>query len=331
MSPREKRKVSWHQDVLQEANMRRGGGSRRSRGTSDDLYLSLPLVLVYLFLIAGMTAISLHFLFRLPAEPVTNSNRPNVFQAWRARQHMEDLAALGIRHVGSQANEIHARQLIVSKAEAIQREASRAVDIDISVQNVSGGFYIDFLGGMTQIYQNVSNVVVRLTARGVDPRHAFLVNAHYDSALGSVAASDDAVSCGIMLEAIRCLASDPSPLLAEHALLFLFNGAEETFLQASHGFVTQHPWAVSVRAFLNLESAGAGGREIVFQTGPEHPWLARLYSESVPHPHASIIAQEVFQSGVIPSDTDFRIFRDFGNIPGIDTAYFVNGYIYHTE
>lgn len=244
---------------------------------------------------------------------------------------MEDLTALGVRHVGNPANEIHAKNLIINKVESIREKASADVEIEISVQHPSGSFYIDFLGGITHIYQNVTNIVVRLSTKGSDRSHAFLVNAHYDSALGTVAASDDAVSCGIMLEAIRCLSSDPAPLLAEHALIFLFNGAEETFLQASHGFVMQHPWAGTVRAFLNLEAAGAGGREIVFQTGPDHPWLAELYSESVPHPHASIIAQEVFQSGVIPSDTDFRIFRDFGHIPGIDTAYFVNGYIYHTE
>lgn len=244
---------------------------------------------------------------------------------------MEDLVALGIRHVGNQANEVHAKNLIVSKVEEIRATASSKVEIEVSVQHPTGSFYIDFLGGINHIYQNVTNIVVRVSRKGSDRKHAFMVNAHYDSALGSVAASDDAVSCGTMLEAIRCLSSEPDPLLADHALIFLFNGAEETFLQASHGFITQHPWAKTIRAFLNLEAAGAGGKEIVFQTGPDHPWLARLYSETVPHPHASVIAQDVFQSGIIPSDTDFRIFRDFGHIPGIDTAYFINGYVYHTE
>jgi len=36
----------------------------------------------------------------------------------------------------------------------------------------------------------------------------------------------------------------------------------------------------------------------------------------VAHPFASTIGEELFQNGFIPSDTDYRIFRDFGKIPG---------------
>lgn len=43
------------------------------------------------------------------------------------------------------------------------------------------------------------------------------------------------------------------------------------------------------------------------------------------------MGEELFQSNFIPSDTDYRQFRDFGGIPGYDFAYNTKGYKYHTK
>ena len=55
-----------------------------------------------------------------------------------------------------------------------------------------------------------------------------------------------------------------------------------------------------------MEAAGAGGKEVVFQTGPNNPWLANAWSAHAPHPFGTIVAQELYQMGVIPAETDFR-------------------------
>ena len=143
--------------------------------------------------------------------------------------------------------------------------------------------------------------------------------------VGGAAASDDGVNVAIMMELLRLVVLDPP----RHAtLVFNFNGAEETIMQAAHGFITQHPWTETIRAFINLEAAGAGGRELLFQTGSDE--LALAYAQGAKYPHASIIAQELFQSGIIPADTDYRVYRDFGYVAGMDFAYIANGYVYHT-
>ena len=79
--------------------------------------------------------------------------------------------------------------------------------------------------------------------------------------------------------------------------------------------------AVSIRCVLIIDTVNkfsylTGGRELVFQTGPNHPWLIKIYANSANYPYANIVGQEFFQTGLIPAETDFRIFRDYGNIPG---------------
>uniref|UniRef100_A0A8C7J308 Endoplasmic reticulum metallopeptidase 1 n=1 Tax=Oncorhynchus kisutch TaxID=8019 RepID=A0A8C7J308_ONCKI len=283
--------------------------------------VGVALVTVFILVLWGVVHLSL--------QQLVIGKSTGEFNAIRARKHLERITSVGPRPTGSPENEILTVNFLLEQIEHIKADsASGPHSVTVDVQRPTGSFSIDFLGGFTSYYDRVSNIAVRLEPKA-GAQHLMLANCHFDSVANSPGASDDAVSCAVMLEVLHSLANLSTPL--RHGVVFLFNGAEENVLQASHGFITQHPWAKQVRAFINLEAAGVGGKEVVFQTGPENPWLVQAYVHAAKHPFASVVGQEVFQSGVIPSDTDFRIYRDFGNIPGIDLAFIENGFLYHTK
>jgi Zn-dependent M28 family amino/carboxypeptidase len=91
-------------------------------------------------------------------------------------------------------------------------------------------------------YLGIENVVVRLSNGTEEGKaNAILLNSHLDSTLPSPGASDDAAGVAVMLESIRVLSQTPD-LKLNTALVFLFNGAEESLQDASHLFITQHEW-----------------------------------------------------------------------------------------
>ncbi|XP_055585943.1 endoplasmic reticulum metallopeptidase 1-like [Uranotaenia lowii] len=254
---------------------------------------------------------------------------PGAFIAERAWDNLQVLNDYGPKPTGSEANEKLAADYLKRQIELIQASKHRNQELLAEHQVVSGGYPISFMGNpLTSLYRNVQNLVVKLVGENATSP-ALMLNCHFDTVASSPGASDDGASCCVMLEIMRVLSREPKR--NQHSVIFLFNGAEETPLQAAHGFITQHPWASEVGAFLNLESAGSGGKEVLFQSGPQHPWMIDVYARAIRHPFAHAAAEEIFQSGLIPSDTDFRIFRDFGNIPGMDFAHMVEGYRYHTK
>ncbi|XP_052863651.1 endoplasmic reticulum metallopeptidase 1-like [Anopheles cruzii] len=253
---------------------------------------------------------------------------PTAFIAERAWDNLQVLNDFGPKPTGSEANELRAADYIRRELEKVKATAHSAQQLETHHQTVSGAYPIAFQGNpLTSVYRRAQNIVAKLAGR--EDGNALMLNCHYDTVASSPGASDDGGSCAVMLEIARVLSRAPER--TRHSIIFLFNGAEETPLQAAHGFVSQHPWAEEVRAFLNLESAGSGGKEQLFQSGPQHPWLVAAYGRSARHPAAQASSEELFQSGLIPSDTDFRIFRDFGHVPGMDFAHTINGYRYHTR
>ncbi|EDW61973.1 endoplasmic reticulum metallopeptidase 1 isoform X1 [Drosophila virilis] len=251
---------------------------------------------------------------------------PERFIAERAELNLQRLVALGPRVVGSRENEMGSIQVITSTMQKVRAELGAVHEIEMDVQ-VASGSYIHW--SAVNMYQSIQNFVVKISPKGSNSSTYLLVNSHFDTVPAGPGAGDDGSMVAVMMETLRVLAKSKYAL--KHPVVFLFNGAEENPLQASHAFITQHKWAKNCKALINLDSAGNGGREILFQSGPNHPWLMKSYRRAIKHPYASTIAEEMFQHNFIPSDTDFRIFRDHGAVPGLDMAYQYNGYVYHTR
>ena len=74
-----------------------------------------------------------------------------------------------------------------------------------------------------------------------------------------------------------------------------------------------------------------GGREALFQTGPGHPWLLETYARSAKYPFTTVVAQELFQAGIVPSDTDFHVFRKYGGLHGKNISYVENKHVMRFE
>lgn len=280
--------------------------------------------------IAAILAASVTLHVRLPNPDVANTNYSQ-FSELRAKRNVFEMSNFGPKPAGSEACDGLTKRYILNEIDVIKVAAT--AKLEVSQQNPSGCLDIPRFDtdGFTVCYKNISNVVVRLSRPDAaeDSKVAVLLNCHFDSWPTSSGGSDDLLSCALMLEVMRLLSRNPQVL--SHDVIFLFNGAEESSLQGAHGFITKHPWRHAVRAFINLEASGSGGRELLFQAGPSNQWLLNSYLEAAVHPHCSIIGQEIFQSGFFPGDTDFRVFRDYGRVPGLDLAFVQNGYWWHTE
>ncbi|RDB27664.1 putative endoplasmic reticulum metallopeptidase 1 [Hypsizygus marmoreus] len=284
---------------------------------------------------APYLALQQHYALPEPLTDLVNpqTNLPQISEArilGFAKYLSEDI---GYRTVGTLEHAL-ADAWMVKQAEEVKRNCEevvaatgRKLECEVWRQEGSGSHRFDMMNKrLYKTYVNLTNIVVRISD-GTDEgkEHAVLVNAHLDSTLPSPGAADDAISVGVMLDCMRVLVNTPewSP---KHAIVFLFNHAEESLQDGSHLFSTQHPIAPTVRAIINLEAAGTTGREILFQATSEE--MIEAYSH-VPRPFGTVFANDIFSSGIILSDTDFRQFEQYLNVTGLDMAIVGNSYLYH--
>lgn len=300
--------------------------------------LRFLLYLAPLFIGAPLLSYKLHYALPKPNVALFDSvtSLPQLSEA-EVLSHSKYLSEdIGYRTVGTREHALgdawmyeKAKELKRQCDEIIKKSPNRKLECEVWRQEGSGSHRFDMMGKrLYKTYRDLSNIVMRVsdgTERGKE--HAVLVNSHLDSTLPSPGASDDAISVGVMIECVRVLINTPD-WEPTHAIIFLWNNAEESLQDGSHLYSTQHPTAKSVRAAINLESAGTEGRELLFQATSEQ--MIQAYSH-VPRPFGTIVANEVFSSGIMLSDTDFRQFEQYLNVTGLDMAIVGNSYLYHTR
>ncbi|CAF4956647.1 unnamed protein product [Pieris macdunnoughi] len=255
------------------------------------------------------------------------ANNTNTFSEESARRYLNIILGDQPRVAGTKYH-LEKAQDLKKLLDDVASKASLPVRTDW--QFVSGDFWIDFKIPHANVYQNLSNIAAVLEGdSGFNPdgstRESLLVNCHYDSVPYAIGASDNGIFCAAMVEVLVRLSRRKKKF--KHNIVFLFNGAEENPLQGSHGFIS-HPWFKGVTNVINLDSAGMNGKAQVFQA--TDPRMLSAYGHTN-RPTGQSVGQFLFSTGVIPSDTDFRIWRDFGNVQGLDIAFVKWGHVYHTR
>lgn len=116
-------------------------------------------------------------------EPVTINTEglhPGRFVAERARNHVVNLTSIGPRIAGSYENEILASKFLTATINNMIKTAHENHKILLNITRHSGAFPLTFLDGMTNVYRNVQNVIVKVGPHR-PTLYSLLLNCHFDS------------------------------------------------------------------------------------------------------------------------------------------------------
>ncbi len=160
---------------------------------------------------------------------------------------------------------------------------------------------------------------------GKDPAlPALALMAHYDSAVSSPGAADDAIGVASALETVRALKAHGQP--ARDVMVILTDGEEADLLGAA-AFFASDPLARRVGFLINLEARGSKGRVQMFQTGKDNAGTVALLSRLAGRPSASSLTGFIYAN--MPNDTDFTVSRGAG-VAGLNYAIMDGLFDYHS-
>lgn len=121
--------------------------------------------------------------------------------------------------VGSNLNEIVAIDYLRNQVLEIISNRNPIHNIELDIQVASGSFQ---LYTMTMVYQNIQNVVVKLSPADSETADSLLLSTHFDSVPISPGGGDSCTMVAVMMETLRVMSKNRSTF--QHSVVFVFNG-----------------------------------------------------------------------------------------------------------
>lgn len=172
------------------------------------------------------------------------------------------------------------------------------------------------------------NIVARI--KGTNNSKALLLLSHYDSAphSKSLGASDDGSGIVTILEGLRTLLHNN--VQPKNDIIVLFSDAEELGLNGAALFVTQHEWAKEVGLAINFEARGTSGPSyMLMEVNKGNAALVQHFADAKPDfPVSNSLMYSIYK--MLPNDTDLTVFREQGQIQGLNFAFIDSHFNYHT-
>lgn len=244
-----------------------------------------------------------------PPEPKSASSSPAEFSAERAFQHVKHIAQQP-RPLGSAAND-SVREYIMDKL--------KELGLDPAIQKgigVAGGF-----GGGSA--GETKNIFTRM--RGTNPEKTILLMTHYDSAPNAPGAADDASGVASILESVRALKAQKTPL--KNNVWVLITDGEERGLLGAELFVEEFEELKQIDLVLNFEARGTSGASMMFETSSPNANLIPHFAKATPYPVANSLMYTVYK--LLPNDTDMSVTKRAG-LKGLNFAFAEDYLNYHT-
>ena len=119
-----------------------------------------------------------------PLPKSAQGSKIDEFVEENARVHLKKLTDMGPKVSGSGAN-LQAETYILNSIETIAKQKNANFELDVDVQVASGIFTLDlFKVGFTSVYQNLRNIVVKVSPVE-QTNNSVLLNCHYDTVADS--------------------------------------------------------------------------------------------------------------------------------------------------